>query len=78
MKRQLQAYYSSYGTVATSCFVGDTKCANREGRGDCSDVCLPGSQGQTCRCDNGKQLESNAKTCENGNCFCPCILNNAF
>ena len=42
-------------------------CDFRDGRGDCSDICLPNVMGRSCRCPDDVPLELNDRTCTNGN-----------
>ena len=44
-------------------------CYSRDGRGDCSDICLPNAMGRSCRCRDDVALELNDRTCTNGNTF---------
>ena len=41
-------------------------CNGRHGLGNCSNMCLRGSEGPVCKCGDGVNLQPNQMTCENG------------
>ena len=45
---------------------GDTICSARNGKGDCSDVCLPTKTKAVCECEYLVKLQSNNVTCIGG------------
>lgn len=45
-------------------------CQDRDGRGDCSNICLPSMMGRSCRCEDGSGLDLNGRTCVNGSLVC--------
>ena len=40
-------------------------CQDRNGLGDCSDLCLQTPTGRTCACFNGGHLKEDGRTCDN-------------
>ena len=50
-------------------FSGISGCSERDGLGDCSNVCLPSKEGHVCACADGHQMiedGNTGSTCDNG------------